>query len=1415
MPNPITRLTLAFKAATSTFRMSWGQGWGRYGGGWWSGLWGTGQMDYANAVQDGRGNAIIMACLGWMGRKFPEAPVRLRRVLRDGTKEVIADHPMLALLKKPNDFYTGTLMLTAALGDWMLHGNGYILKERSVANRPLHLWYVPCTTITPYWESPTSFIDYYRYAPGGSEVYELAPADVIHFRNGIDPKNVRCGLSQLGTLFREIFTDDEAANYTAAVLKNLGVLGVLITPDGDTTINPEAAAQIKAGIDARFGGQNRGSTGVIGEKVKVQQLSRPPSEMNLKELRRIPEERVSAIFGLPAIVVGLGAGLDRSCVPSYARVQTPTGTKTIAEIEAGMVVWSFKDGKIVPRMVEHKWATGRDMVYEVRTANRRIRATDNHPFMVRVPGNSTGKNGSRHATYEWRDLRDLKVGDHIIQAKSYPDQGETTLPDGRPATAEMLQFLGAIIGDGTVRPGVGVRLAMPQTDRCVVHYENLATMLFTRQERQSGGSVAIQEATPRAPISLQRRERDFGFSSAQASRELAVLGVSGRAHTKRVPTWVYGLSRPLRLAFLAGIVDTDGYIDARGALTITFCNRALLNDVRDLVISLGIRVSNVGHRRVPASLLPNPGRQDEYEAWLFTASSARQVAEIPFADPLYRERVEANPKGYRTEGFDARAAGLSDDLGFAQIKAIVPIGEDDVFDLTVEDGHSFFCENALISNTFANMSEAREAAVEANLLPTYRAFAETLATQLLPDFEGNPDALEVYFDISEMRELQPDLNKLVEREALKLRSGGITIDEFRSHTGDDPLEQGGDVLLIPATSVVTPLDSLGQPPALPAPAPANPDQQPSTAGYLPDSAEFKALGVLRGIEALRARLQESETAFVGRMLREQRAAVLGAVQGATGSLAMDLSGYEAKAIDPQAIIQRLEQSFREGITTVLHNLHLRAIESTYQVVGSGLDQTIEVDPRIRQRLLRDAAANVTGINHTTLEAVRTVIRASSRADESLDELTTRLRALHVFNDARAETIARTELGIATNRASLAAYGASGIVERVRIHDGTEHDAACASLAGRTVSLAEAQGLPSLGHPRCLVGETEVLAPNLRASFARWFDGEVVILETAEHDVLTCTPNHPILTPEGWIVAGDLQEGDDIVRCLDGERVFRLIDPDGDHRPAMIQDVARALGPARGGTTATVPTTAEDFHGDGADGEVCVVRTNGPGELDRLLGHTAEPVGELAVEGADVAQEAFTPSGLFDHVIPGFRYPTDSGVRSGSIGEPAFRAELGILEPMGFGGCAAQASRAEPFSDKARRGAQDGGDLLGAQLLGDIEVAQHSKAGVLLRSATGAHGESPLAEMASEGGLPDVESGRELMGVLAGLVAPVQVVKVERRQFSGHVYNLETVQHWYIAEHIITHNCVRRFEPLITQRRALSNGHVEGKELTLV
>jgi len=55
--------------------------------------------------------------------------------------------------------------------------------------------------------------------------------------------------------------------------------------------------------------------------VDLKVASWSPQQMNLRDLRKIPEERVSAVFGVAAIVAGLGAGLDRSTFSNFSEAR--------------------------------------------------------------------------------------------------------------------------------------------------------------------------------------------------------------------------------------------------------------------------------------------------------------------------------------------------------------------------------------------------------------------------------------------------------------------------------------------------------------------------------------------------------------------------------------------------------------------------------------------------------------------------------------------------------------------------------------------------------------------------------------------------------------------------------------------------------------------------------------------------------------------------------------------------------------------------------------------------------------------------------------------------------------------------------------------------------------------------------------
>lgn len=284
-------------------------------------LWGAisnrTKRDYS--LTDPTASSLLMAVTLWVVRRWPEAPITIEEIKANGAKgNVLYEHPMLAKIEQPNPYYSGVILWYGTIMSLILDGNGYWVKVKSKRDLSVkELWYVPHTMMRPMVRNGSdNFIDYYEYSPGGRNPIELDPADVVHFRMGLDPANPRLGMAPLKSVIRAAATDEEADNFAASMLINMGVPGLMITPD-------LAAGQIVAAgdldatkkyIEENFTGDKRGKPMILSGPTKIQQFGFSPEQMNLGDIRNIPEERVCAVTGVAAAVVGFGTGLQQTTV---------------------------------------------------------------------------------------------------------------------------------------------------------------------------------------------------------------------------------------------------------------------------------------------------------------------------------------------------------------------------------------------------------------------------------------------------------------------------------------------------------------------------------------------------------------------------------------------------------------------------------------------------------------------------------------------------------------------------------------------------------------------------------------------------------------------------------------------------------------------------------------------------------------------------------------------------------------------------------------------------------------------------------------------------------------------------------------------------------------------------------------------
>ena len=113
------------------------------------------------------------------------------------------------------------------------------------------------------------------------------------------------------------------------------------------------------------------------------------------------------------------------------------------------------------------------------------------------------------------------------------------------------------------------------------------------------------------------------------------------------------------------------------------------------------------------------------------------------------------------------------------------------------------------SSSYANKRQDWQVLWDITLAPLYVDLSDTLNLSLLPDY-GDLD--EFVFDLSDVKALQEDTDKLHERARKNVQAGVWTLEEGRALTGVEPVASDG-YYLIPANILPTPASSLDNVPS--------------------------------------------------------------------------------------------------------------------------------------------------------------------------------------------------------------------------------------------------------------------------------------------------------------------------------------------------------------------------------------------------------------------------------------------------------------------------------------------------------------------------------------------------------------------------------------------------------------------------
>lgn len=277
--------------------------------------------DWVSEAGDLSLNSIVAISVRWYLTNFSQVSFRVER--KDNEQKVVVDNDITILLEDPmNGNIAPSVVFGNFIQDYLLTGNAYFRKIKGIGSSVVALEYLPADMVRPVGTSKVS-ITGYVYTTQGQE-YNINKEDIIHWKFGRDTTDIRLGRSPITSVLREIAADNQASSTAYGLIKNGAIPSLIIGPDANeqaVDLSPDDARQIKKKLREDFAGDQAGGIAVMSGAYKMDRVSYSPAELDLSEIRRLPEERIPAALGLNAMVLGLGAGLDRSTYSNYQQAQ--------------------------------------------------------------------------------------------------------------------------------------------------------------------------------------------------------------------------------------------------------------------------------------------------------------------------------------------------------------------------------------------------------------------------------------------------------------------------------------------------------------------------------------------------------------------------------------------------------------------------------------------------------------------------------------------------------------------------------------------------------------------------------------------------------------------------------------------------------------------------------------------------------------------------------------------------------------------------------------------------------------------------------------------------------------------------------------------------------------------------------------
>lgn len=254
-------------------------------------------------------------CINEIATSIAEPDLVVRQQVKNDVIILSSEHPLVALLERPNDDQSQFEFLETALIHLNVTGNIYILKSRSAAGRvvALRLLRPDRIRIVP---GADGRVARYTHTVDGQKIPEAGflAEDVIHIKRP-DPLDDYYGFSPISVLARFCNLDSSATDMLRAFFLS-GMPSGIIKVKGSW--EKEKRQRLKTMWKEEHSGlQGWSSVSVLDSEAEYESLGATPEKLAVKDIFLETEVRICQAFQVPPILVGTSIGLLRSTMANY------------------------------------------------------------------------------------------------------------------------------------------------------------------------------------------------------------------------------------------------------------------------------------------------------------------------------------------------------------------------------------------------------------------------------------------------------------------------------------------------------------------------------------------------------------------------------------------------------------------------------------------------------------------------------------------------------------------------------------------------------------------------------------------------------------------------------------------------------------------------------------------------------------------------------------------------------------------------------------------------------------------------------------------------------------------------------------------------------------------------------------------